>query len=71
MKQADIEKLEELCRTYGAYEITKALTEYSRKTCKEFLEVGNKEAIIHKDYVTLVNAIAVMKGSHPLRKLVG
>ena len=71
MKQEDIDKLEELCRTYGAYEITKALTEYSRKACKEFLEVGNNEAIIHKDYITLVNAVSVMKDSHPLRTLMG
>lgn len=71
MKESDIEKLEELCRTYGAYAITVALTEYSRKTCVEFLEVGNDEAIIHKDYVILKEAVRLMKDSHPLRKLMG
>lgn len=71
MKESDIEKLEELCRTYGAYAITVALTEYSRKACIEFLEVGNDEAIIHKDYVILKEAVRLMKDSHPLRKLMG
>lgn len=71
MKESDIEKLEELCRTYGAYAITVALAEYSRKTCAEFLEVGNDEAIIHKDHVILKEAVRLMKDSHPLRKLMG
>lgn len=71
MKESDIEKLEELCRTYGAYAITVALAEYSRKTCAEFLEVGNHEAIIHKDYIILREAVVLMKGWHGLRKLMG
>ena len=71
MKESDIEKLEELCRTYGAYAITVVLTEYSRKACIEFLGVGNDDAIIHKDYVILKEAVRHMKDSHPLRKLMG
>lgn len=71
MKESDIAKLEELCRTYGAYAITVALAEYSRKACIEFLEVGNDDAIIHKDYVILKEAVRIMKDSHPLRKLMG
>lgn len=60
MKESDIEKLEELCRTYGAYAITAALVEYSRKTCIEFLEVGNNEAVIHKHYSILRKAVILM-----------
>ena len=60
MKESDIETLEELCRTYGAYAITVALAEYARKTCVEFMEVGNHEAVIHKHYSIIRKAVILM-----------
>lgn len=71
MKQEDIEKLEHMCRMYGAYEITKALKDYAIKLSAEYQELGNNQAIIHKDAIYLFEAVAKMKDSHPLRKVTG
>lgn len=67
MKQEHIKQLEEICRTYGVYEVTKALKEHAVATSMEFMAVGNKEAIIHRDACELIAVCYVMACSHPLR----
>lgn len=67
MKQEHIKQLEDICRTYGVYEVTKALKEYAVATSLEYMSLGNKEAIIHKDACELIAVCYVMAHSHPLR----
>lgn len=67
MKQEHIEQLENICRTYGAYEVTKVLKEYAVASSLEYMSLGNKEAIIHKDACELIAVCYAMALSHPLR----
>lgn len=69
MLQEHIEELEYLCRLYGTYEVAKCIKNIAVTTSDEFHHHGNHDAIIHKDAITLTNALNMMAMSHPLRSL--
>lgn len=67
MEQEHIEQLQYMCRMYGVYEVTKAISNYSKETSEEYYSLGNHEAIIHSDASKLSDAVMLMKLSHVLR----
>lgn len=67
MEQEHIEQLQYMCRMYGVYEVTKAISNYAKKTSKEYHSLGNHGAIIHSDASKLSDAVMLMKLSHALR----
>ena len=67
MEQEHIEQLHYMCRMYGVYEVTKALSNYAKETSEEYHSLGNHGAIIHSDASKLSDAVMLMKLSHVLR----
>ena len=67
MEQEHIEQLHYMCRMYGVYEVTKALSDYAKETSEEYRSLGNHGAIIHSDASKLSDAVMLMKLSHVLR----
>lgn len=67
MEQEHIEQLHYMCRMYGVYEVTKALSDYAKETSEEYHSLGNHGAIIHSDASKLSDAVMLMKLSHVLR----
>lgn len=63
LDQADIEILNKMMKTNGAYEVTKALA----AVAKEHLEGHHEDAVIHHDSRILDKAVEEMTSVHPLR----
>ncbi|QDH83953.1 hypothetical protein Axy10_023 [Achromobacter phage vB_AxyP_19-32_Axy10] len=68
-KDQILEFLQNACRAYGAYEVTKMLCEVTKASSEEFLAHGNTGAIIHADAKILHTAVLHMAISHPLRAM--